>query len=311
VSYEVGRLGEIDVFPGRGGATTVLPRIPRGRYALGPAAVVLTDPLGLERVCVRDVAAPILSVDPHVVELPVLFTDAGARHEGGARARLRRPGGFELHSVREYTAGEPLRAVHWPTTARRGELMVKELDDVPRDDVVVVLDQQPAGDVGPRGASSLDAAVRSAASIARAHAGRGRRVALVLTGGGGSVVRLTSPDREWPVVLDALAAAESDASRPLDAALADTHLPAARAPELVVVTAVAQPVVRRLEERARSGRATALVAVDAPTFAGAPRSRADATLLRLGAAGVRVAVLRHGDDLEEALTGSLARSAHA
>ena len=43
-------------------------------------------------------------------------------------------------SVREYERGESLRKVHWPTTARRGQLMVKELEDSPRDEIAVVLD---------------------------------------------------------------------------------------------------------------------------------------------------------------------------
>jgi uncharacterized protein (DUF58 family) len=311
VRNDLGPLGRIDVPLREGRAQLDVNRVPRGRYTFGPAQVVLADPLGLERVTVVDPAEPVLYVDPRIDDLPALFTDAGARHEGGARARLRRPGGFELHAVREYQAGEPLRAVHWPSTARRGLLMVKELDDVPRDDVVVVLDQQPGSAIGERGSSSLDAAVRAAGSIARAHAGRGRRVALLLTGGGCSLVRIASLDREWATALDALAAAEADAARPLAAVLTDPQLPAARAPELVVVTAGARHAVAALEVRARGGRATALVAVDAPTFAGAPATFADPTVLRLGAAGVRVAAMRRGDAVGTALAGTSGRSAHA
>jgi uncharacterized protein (DUF58 family) len=311
LTHEATALGGVDVPVRNGRARIAFDRLPRGRYSLGASTVVLTDPLGLERVAVSVPTGPAVIVDPRVEHLGALFTDSGARHEGGARALMRRPGGFELHAVRAYQPGEPLRAVHWPSTARRAELMVKELDDVPRDEVVVVLDQAPEGDVGERGSSSFDVAVRAAGSVLRAYAGRGRRVALQLSGGAGSVVRLRSVEREWLAVLDALAAAEADASRRLASVLSDASLPARRAPELVVVTAAPRHGSAMLEERARSGRRTSIVAIDAPTFAGAAPTRADPVLLRLGAAGALVAVVRHGDDLSGALGGTLARTARA
>jgi uncharacterized protein (DUF58 family) len=311
LSLDVQRLLTADVPIRTGCARIVLEHVPRGRYEIGQASVSLTDPLGLGRVAIHAPAGRPLVVEPRIVELTAMFSDAGARRDGGARARLRRPGGFELHAVREYQPGEPLRTVHWPSTARRAELMVKELDDVPRDDVVVLLDQNPIGCVGDRGSSSLDAAVRACGSLARAHAGRGRRVAVQLTGGAGTVVRLHSVDLEWPTLVDALAAAEPDAVRSLASVLADAHFPAARAPELIVVTACLNEALTALQERVRRGQATALVAVDAPTFVGAPPTRVDPDLLRLTTAGVRVARLRCEDDLRVALSDAAWASAHA
>src|SRR5207237_839309 len=83
-----------------------------------------------------------------VVELERLFSEAGRFARDGSRLLLRRPAGFDLHSVREYEQGESLRKVHWRSTAKRGQLMVKELEDSPRDEVAVVLDADPAAVVG-------------------------------------------------------------------------------------------------------------------------------------------------------------------
>ena len=69
-----------------------------------------------------------------------LFSESGAHAQDGRRLLLRRPSGFDLHSVREYEQGESLRKVHWRSTARRGQLMVKELEDAPRDEIAVLLD---------------------------------------------------------------------------------------------------------------------------------------------------------------------------
>ena len=53
-------------------------------------------------------------------------------------------------------------------SARRGALMVKELEDSPRDEVAVLLDGDPAGVTGSPPDSSFDVAVRAAGSILRA-----------------------------------------------------------------------------------------------------------------------------------------------
>src|SRR5207244_355029 len=105
-----------------------------------------------------------------------LFSDSGASTRDGRRLRLRRPTGFDLHSVRDYQRGESLRMVHWRSTAKRGELMVKELEDSPRDEIAVVLDADPAAVVG----ESFELQVRASGSILLAHARRGRRSVLIV-----------------------------------------------------------------------------------------------------------------------------------
>jgi uncharacterized protein (DUF58 family) len=125
--------------------------LPRGRHRLEPAEVVLVDPLGLERVEERLAEPTDVLIRPRIPILTSVFSTHGARETGAARSRFRRPTGFEIHAIRDYAPGEPLRAVHWPSTARRGRLMVKELDDAPRDDLAVILDQDPEGVAGPVG----------------------------------------------------------------------------------------------------------------------------------------------------------------
>jgi uncharacterized protein (DUF58 family) len=58
-------------------------------------------------------------VYPRLVDLDALFSDSGARALEDA-ALLRRPTGFDLHSVRDYEQGESLRRVHWPTRRSAG-----------------------------------------------------------------------------------------------------------------------------------------------------------------------------------------------
>ena len=46
----------------------------------------------------------------------------------------------EFHGLRVYRPGDSPRAIHWRTSARRGELMVRELEDFPGDDLLLVVD---------------------------------------------------------------------------------------------------------------------------------------------------------------------------
>ena len=80
--------------------------------------------------------------------------------------------------------------------------------------------------------------------------------------------------------------------------------PASRSLELVVVTSRVEPaLVDRLLERALTRRPVALVHVEAESFVGRPH-RPVPELLRLQAAGVPIAVVRHGDDLAAVLGGA-------
>ena len=237
---------------------------------------------------------------PRLVELTALFSDARRLGGSGRRLLLRRPAGFDFHSVREYAHGESLRRVHWPTTARRGQLMVKELEDNPRDTAAVLLDCDPAGQAGNPPDSSFDAAVRAAGSLLRLYASRRRTATLVTTGRESAVVQVSSLDGDFPAALGVLAAAEPDAAQGVARWISTRQAPAAQAGELVVVTASLGPGAVDAIVSTASRRLVSVVWIDAPSFAGRPTRTAPGPL-RLSALGIPVAVVRLGDDLAAAL----------
>jgi uncharacterized protein (DUF58 family) len=291
-------------------ATVDLGPLPRGVYATDEAQVVLGDLLGL--VSVRPPLACerlTLVVRPRLVALDGLFSEAGRVGGDGRRLLLRRAAGFDFHSVREHEQGESLRRVHWPTSARRGQLMVKELEDTAHDGVVVLLDCDPAGAVGTPPDSSFDAAVRAAGSILQAHAARGRSTTLVTTGSDGQVVPVRSTRGDLGGAVTCLAAACADARHGLARALHANPSLAGTA-ELVIVTATLDPAAFSVVLAVAARRTTSLVWVDAASFAARP-TRADSGVLRLAAHGIPTAVVRKGDDLAAVLSArSLEAVAH-
>ncbi len=283
----------------------VLRSVPRGRYSLDQATALVEDPFGLEQGRVPLAEQGALLVLPRIVELDLLFSESGARADNGRRLLLRRPSGFDVHSVREYEEGESLRKVHWKSTARRGQLMVKELQDEPRDEVAILLDADARSVAG----DSFDAQVRVAGSLLRTQVVRDRRAVLVVNSLRQEVVRVQTALGEWRQALETLAAVEPTGQVPLAALLVDDSGPAARAFELAIVTSrLDAGLVDRVVHRSLAQRRVSVVYVDAPTFAGGRPSR-EPGLLRLQASGVPVAVVRRGDDLQLVLGTAMKREA--
>jgi uncharacterized protein (DUF58 family) len=298
-----GRLGErrIELTSSWGGqhsARYQLTGVPRGRYAFDAVRLTIEDPFSLARVELVQGEPQALVVYPRLVPLDRLFSEGGAHAQEGRRLLLQRPTGFELHSVRDYVHGDSLRKVHWRSTARRGQLMVKELEDAPRDEVAVLLDGDESAVVG----DSFEVAVRVAGSILQAHHRRGRRCALVVNSAARETQAIAT-DGNWRRALEILAATEPTARTAAFALLQADGGIAARSLELVVVTSrVDVPLVDRLVQRALSRRGVSLVYVEATP---GPQPQ----LLRLQAVGIPVAVVRSGDDLAVALGAPEARVA--
>jgi uncharacterized protein (DUF58 family) len=277
----------------------------RGRYAYDDVAAELTDPFGLQRIRIPLPSPGAILVYPRVVPLQRLFSDLGSQALDGRRLLVRRHAGFDLHSVREYVEGESLRRVHWPSTARRGRLMVRDLEDAPRDELAVLLDADARAVVG----ESFEVQVRAAASILAAQVERGRRSVVVVNSARPQIAHVHNGGSEWQRALDLFAAVQPDANRPLASLLGSEANVPLRALELAVVTArIDATLVSSLVQSAAARRRVSLVYIDAPTFAGAKPCRLP-DLLRLPAAGVPVAIVRAGEDLGRALEGGFVEAA--
>jgi uncharacterized protein (DUF58 family) len=299
----IDRLGEQQVTLARHGDGLLgrydLRAVPRGRYRFAGARAVFEDPFGLFRAESVAAGAGTLLVYPRLVELERLFSESGGAAQEGGSLLLRRMSGFDLHSVRDYQEGESLRKVHWRTTARRGRLMVKELEDAPHDEVAVLLDADARTVVGTAPDSSFELQVRAAGSIVRVHALRGRRALLAVTSAPPEHRRVTSFDGEWQLARELLAAVEANGTEDVEAFVGRDSSAAAHATELVVVTTVLRPrLADALLQRAQAHRPASLVLVDGGSFREEPGGPLrEPLLLRLQSSGVPVVVLRRGDDL--------------
>lgn len=137
----------------------------RGRFAVGPLSVRITDPFGLvERR--REIGGTAeLVVTPRVLPLPAIPLSGGWQGAGEHRPQAFASGSAEDVSVREYRRGDDLRRVHWRSSARVGDLMVRREEQPWEAHATVVLDNRTAAHRGQGPASSLESAIVAAASV--------------------------------------------------------------------------------------------------------------------------------------------------
>ena len=80
---------------------------------------------------------------PQIRPLPDALFDE-LRAQGHGELVLLRGQGAELHNLKLYQPGDDSRAIHWKTTARKAQLIVRETDTEQERRVVLLLEQRPA-----------------------------------------------------------------------------------------------------------------------------------------------------------------------
>jgi uncharacterized protein (DUF58 family) len=237
-----------DRLPGGASAfrgSVVLPR--RGRYMCRPVMAERGHPFGL--VLRRRELGPAEEwiVWPRLGALNRarfrrrIDSSADPLDRSRARPRPHPAAQAGFYGLRPYRPGDSPRSIHWRSSARRGELLVREFEDYPGEDLILILDASGAGE-------AFEAAVSLAATVCREWCRfPGGRLTLVLPGAVPAVLDgPTSPTHERRL-LDRLAVEPGGAA--IDVARLTRELAAARLPPGPAVLISAGP--RRLAEATR------------------------------------------------------------
>ncbi|CAG6395754.1 putative membrane protein [Actinacidiphila cocklensis] len=158
----------------------------RGRYPLGPLQLRLTDPFGMCELTRSFSTFDTLTVVPRVEPLPPVRLAGEANGYGESRTRALAFAGEDDVIPRGYRHGDDLRRVHWRSTAKYGELMVRREEQPHRARCTVLLDTRAWAYFGSGPDSAFEWAVSGAASVSTHMLERGYAVRL-LTDTGSSV----------------------------------------------------------------------------------------------------------------------------
>ncbi|HWL38372.1 MAG TPA: DUF58 domain-containing protein [Frankiaceae bacterium] len=137
----------------------------RGKFRVGPLTIRMADPFGLCELTRSFAAVDTLVVTPVVSPLP--HTGLGGEWAGGGDTQARQvaSAGEDDASTREYRYGDDLRKVHWKSTARTGELMVRREEQPWQSRATLLLDTRANAHYGDGPGSSFEWSVAAAASI--------------------------------------------------------------------------------------------------------------------------------------------------
>jgi uncharacterized protein (DUF58 family) len=295
----------------------------RGVFPLGPTELRSGDPFGLFPVRREFPPTATLVVYPMTVEVRAFPSPPGLLPGGEALRRRTHQITPNAAGVREYAPGDPLNRIHWPSTARRDRLIVKEFELDPLAEVWIFVDAEravhhalpsaptvPADEVlwQPLRAVGLppsteEYAVTIAASVGQYFLRRGRAVGLVCQGAGLTVLPPDRGGRQLRKMLESLALVRADGDLSFAALLGvqARHLP--RGSTVVLITpSTRREVALAADQMTRRGLRPVVVLLDAATFGGPSGTEELAQALR----ALRIPVLRVacGADLTVALSGS-------
>jgi uncharacterized protein (DUF58 family) len=282
----------------------------RGRFTLGALDLKVADPLGFFPVGRRLGAPREIIVYPATLELP--FFQALPRLEPGADRRrwLASETGPGASRVREYSSGDSLRHIHWPTTAHTGELMVKEFDPdrsgYSFKNMWIVLEMGPSTE-GPGGGEDAagECGVTIAASVAKRYLESGKHVGMIAAGDPEYVFTPGSGEPQLERMLGALALLKAGGGRAASDVLTDEAERFDEGSALVVIMPSDSPdIISPLRRAADRGALVSVVLLDSASFAGpaaAGMTGAARAARSLAAGGLQVYIVRRGDRLEEVL----------
>ncbi len=206
----------------------------RGGFRLGPTRLISGDPFGLFRAEKVIPAQDVLVVLPMIYKINSFISPPGLLPGGQVIRRKALDVTPHAAGVREYAPGDPMKRIHWPSSVRRGRLIVKEFEQDPQAEVWLFLDaqssihaQKPYEPPLPNSAwmfgkrprfelppSTLEYAVSISASLAHYFLAQRRAVGLVTAGRTFTVIPAERSVRQEAKILETLAflEAESDLS---------------------------------------------------------------------------------------------------
>lgn len=271
----------------------------RGLFTLGPWAVHMAEPFGLFAVSRYYEQVSTLIVVPPVVDLPSLALPQGVATGWAVARRPAAETTSNVAAVRRYLPGDPLRRIHWPSSAHCGELMSRTFDAEVSGNLWIVLDLDSSVQVGAEEESTEEYGVILAASLAERVLRRNRAVGLVAYGGQDAYLPPGRGEGHLYRLLRSLALVRAEVGRPL-AAVLDAMRPAlGRDATLAVITPSTDPSwVEALASFLHRGITPVAILLDPASFVGpderGPGGNLSAVRDMLAALGVPTHVIAQG-----------------
>ncbi|MBA2700389.1 MAG: DUF58 domain-containing protein [Chloroflexi bacterium] len=239
----------------------------RGHFRIEPLQIRTADPFGFFEAAATVGQGVSVVVFPRLEALPA-WRLPSASLEGSHASPERTLQTTPLAtSVRPYAPGDSMNRIHWRSTARHGEIQVKEFDLEQTADAWVILDLERNIQTGQGEESTTEAAIRAAASIADKALSENRAVGMTINAGRTAFLPADRGGRQHQKVMQLLAAVEADSNTPLVETLVASVGRLRRGMTAVVISPSLDPSwIRPLAGLRARGVSCVVVTVDAAAY---------------------------------------------
>jgi uncharacterized protein (DUF58 family) len=260
----------------------------RGLFTVGPTTLRSGDPFGIYEVEVHDPSEASLMVMPHIVHLPRVEVASGGRAGEGRPRQVLLERTVSASTVTEYSPSDSLNWIHWPSSARRGSLFVRQFDNTPGADWWIALDLDEEAQVGEEENSTEEAAIVVAASLADRALRERQSVGLAADDGRVWLPPRSEVGQRWEILRALALASTTDAT--LGALLRNLRRTMRGSSSLIIISASTNPDwVGDLYPLLQLGTVPTVLLLDPISFGGS--ASLSAVVDALARAGVRHSIV--------------------
>lgn len=235
----------------RGHYQLVLAR--RGRYEFGPVFIDTRFPLGLVERGLNLLVPARLSVYPRLGHLQPGWKRKLLNATEQTSSQIAQGGIFadEFHRLREYRTGDDLRSIHWRTSARRNELMVREHRDSRDRSLLILVDSWLPASGADSASDDFEHALSFAATVCveAARSSRDSRITLAVKGPALEVWHGGSGGQGIEDLLDTLADVSPGADRKLSPLFEATIQDRSGLPRILLLTARPEEACQEIQRQ--------------------------------------------------------------
>jgi len=293
----------------------------RGWYLLGPSQIESGDLFGVFTFRKKIESLNRLLVIPHLVDIQAFPAPFGILPGGRAMRQKTLEVTPYAAGVREFVPGDPLKRIHWPTSARKQKLIVKEFEKDPLEEIWIFLDarksthfsqvesdqsrtdefwwlkQRREFELPP---DSVEYAISIAASISKYYIQKKREVGLISAGQSYSILQSERGERQLGKIMETLAVLKAEGDLPLWGLITSHMAHMVRGSTIVVITPSAdEKIITVVMEMLHRRLTPVVILIDQVSFGGNEDvSKLELTLVDRG---ILTFVVREGDNLKEVL----------
>jgi uncharacterized protein (DUF58 family) len=301
----------------------------RGWYELSPTLVESGDIFGLFLIRKAFESQARLLVIPHTFDIQTFPEPFGVLPGGRALKQKTLEVTPYAAGVREFVPGDPLKRIHWPSSAKKQKLIVKEFEKDPLAEVWIFLDAEKAMQFKAGEPENYDSreywlvkyswmkkapeymlppdteeyAISIAASLAKYYIQQGREVGLISAGQNYSILPAERGERQLGKILETLAVIQAEGEIPFWHLVSSQIRRLARGTTIILLTpSDDEKLLTVVMELVQRGLLPVVILIDQSSFGG----EGDVSVIekKLKMQGILTFVIRAGDDLKTLLGSS-------